>query len=664
MDSLPAAYGGNETLKITLKDKVFPIYIDLYYSVFYDTDVITRRTVVRNEAETSLTIRRIMSMSLDLPDEAFQIYTLDGGWIKEANLHKRPVSYGITINSSTTGASSNRHNPAFLLAEADAKEDYGSVYGLNMIYSGNHYSAVEKSDRDYIRITMGINPHCFEWILSPGEKFETPEAVMTYSNKGFNGMSHHMHDFINEHIVRGEWKKKERPVLINNWEAHFFDFNEGKLLHLAKEAKKLGVELFVLDDGWFGERNSDKAGLGDYKVNQKKLPAGIKGFADKIRKIGLSFGLWFEPEMINEDSDLYRKHPEYAVKLPNRQEVLGRNQLVLDLCQKEVRDYIVKQVTNILDESDISYVKWDMNRHIAEGYSSALQNQGEFYHRYILGLYEVLTRIFVPRPHILLESCSSGGNRFDLGMLCYGPQIWTSDDTDPIERLKIQGGLSYFYPPSTMGAHVSQSPHQQTLRETPLSTRFHAASFGCLGYELDLKYLTREERKDIADQIAFYKKYRRIFQYGRFYRITSYKDNKVLWGSVSEDKETALTALFQTLATAAESSDKLRVLGLKKGVYTVKTRNQRLYLKRFGGLLKHILPIELNPEGAILRMANRHYSLRDSVERYTCSAEALESGIPLREQFIGTGYDKNIRILGDFGSNLYITEKKSQESEI
>ncbi len=661
MNTLPSAYGGDETLKITLKDKVYTIYIDLYYSVFKNTDVITRRAVVRNESEEPLTIRRIMSMSLDLPDEAFQIYTLDGAWIKEANLHKRPVSYGITMNSSTTGASSNRHNPAFLLAEADATENYGSVYAFNLVYSGNHYSIVEKSDRDYLRIAMGINPHCFEWILSPGEKFETPEAVMTYSNKGFNGTSHHMHDFINEHIVRENWKKKDRPVLLNNWEAHFFDFNEGKLLTLAKEAKKLGVELFVLDDGWFGKRNSDKAGLGDYNVNKKKLPTGIKGFANKIKNMGLGFGLWFEPEMVNEDSDLYRKHPEYAIKLPGRQEVLGRNQMVLDLCQKEVRDYIVHQVTTLLDEADISYVKWDMNRHIAEGFSTALKNQGEFYHRYILGLYEILERIFVPRPHILLESCSSGGNRFDLGMLCFGPQIWASDDTDPIERLKIQGGLSYFYPPSTMGAHVSQSPHQQTLRETPLATRFHAACYGCLGYELDLKYLTPEEKKDIADQITFYKKYRRIFQYGRFYRINSYKENKVLWQTVSKDGETALTGFFQTLATAAESSDKLRVLGLKKGTYTVRTRNQRLYLQRFGGLLKHVLPIELNPEGAILRMANRHYSLRDSVEKYTCSAEALESGIPLREQFIGTGYDKNIRILGDFGSNLYITEKKSQE---
>lgn len=659
MDTLPTAYGGNQTVKITLKDRAFPIFIDLYYTIFEKTDVITRRAVVRNEAKTPLSIRRIMSMSMDLPDECFQMYTLDGGWIKEANLRKRPISYGITMNSSTTGASSNYHNPAFMLAEADANEDFGNVYAFNMIYSGNHYSIVEKNERDYVRISIGINPHLFEWIVSPGEKFETPECVMSYSNEGFHGTSNHMHDFVNEHIVRGEYKKKERPVLLNNWEAHFFDFNEGKLLRLAKEAKQLGVELFVLDDGWFGERNDDHAGLGDYTVNPKKLPHGLNAFAEKIKSIGLDFGLWFEPEMVNEDSELYRHHPEYAIKLPNRNAVLGRNQLVLDLCQKEVRDYIVEQVSTILDEVDIRYVKWDMNRHIAEAFSKALQNQGEFYHRYILGLYEVFTRIFVPRPHILLESCSSGGNRFDLGMLTFGPQIWTSDDTDPIERLKIQTGLSYFYPQSTMGAHVSQSPHQQTLRETPLATRFHVACFGCLGYELDLKYLTPEQRKDIAEQIAFYKQYRRIFQFGRFYRILSYKENKVIWEVVSEDKETALTGFFQTLSTAAESSDKLKVTGLTKGMYTVRTRPQKLYIERFGGLIKHVMPMELNPDGVIIRTANRHYSLKDCEETYSCSTEALAAGIPLCEQFIGTGYHEKVRMLGDFGSNLYITEKKN-----
>ncbi|WMJ24035.1 alpha-galactosidase [Paludicola sp. MB14-C6] len=661
MKTLPTAYGEAETLIVTLKDTTNELYVDLYYSVFAEANVITRRAVLRNETDVMITIRRMMSMALDLPDENFQMYTLDGGWIKEANIHKHPISYGIVTNSSTTGASSNRHNPAFLLAEANANEEYGNVYAFNLVYSGNHYSAVEKNERDYVRILMGINPHCFDWKLASKEQFETPECVMTYSNRGLNGMSHQFHNFINNNIVRGNWKKKERPILLNNWEAHFFDFNEHKLLQLAKQAKELGVELFVLDDGWFGERNTDKAGLGDYTVNTKKLPQGMKAFASKIKALGLDFGLWFEPEMVNSDSELYRAHPDYAVKLPSKQAVLGRNQFVLDLCQEEVRDYIVKQVGSILDEANISYVKWDMNRHIAEAFSTAIENQGEFYHRYIIGLYEVLERIFCPRPHILLESCSSGGNRFDLGMLCFSPQIWSSDDTDPIERLKIQAGLSYFYPLSTMGAHVSQSPHQQTLRDTPLATRFHVASFGCLGYELDLKYLSPEEKKDITEQIAFYKQYRNVFQYGKFSRMKTYKSNKVMWQCISEDRKTALTGLFQTLATAAESSDKLNVTGLEKGKYAVHTRPQRLYIERFGGLMKHVLPVELNPDGMILHVANRHYSLRDCIESYICSDNALRAGIPLCEQFIGTGYNEKIRMLGDFGSNLYIAEKINEE---
>lgn len=663
--TLPSSYGGDQTLEITLKDTTSEVFLILYYTVFEKADCITRRGVFKNENDNPLVIRRFMSMMVDLPDENFMIYTLDGGWIKEAHVHKKPVGYGISINSSTTGASSNRHNPAFMLANDIATEDYGHVYGFNLIYSGNHFSSVEKSDRDIVRISAGINPHLFEWRLNKNEDFETPEAVLTFSDKGFNGMSHNMHDFVNWHIVRGQWKQKERPVLFNNWEATFFDYNESKLLQFAKTAKSLGAELFVLDDGWFGERNSDEAGLGDYNVNKKKFPQGLKSFADKIRTMGMDFGLWFEPEMVNPDSDLYRAHPEYAVKHPDKKPVLGRNQLVLDLCSKEVRDHIVEHLGRILDDTAVSYVKWDMNRHIAEGFSFSVSNQGEFYHRYIMGLYDILGRVFEKRPHILLESCSSGGNRFDLGMLCYSPQIWTSDDTDPIERLKIQAGLSYFYPPSTMGAHVSQSPHQQTLRDTPLSTRFNVACFGCLGYEMDLKYLSPEEKKEIKEQIAFYKKHRKVFQYGRFTRIRDArgKENKVIWQSTSNDGSIALTGFFQTQAAAAESDDKLIVTGLRAGRYIVRTRPQRLFIERFGGLVKHILPVELNPDGFVLRMANRFYSLTDCVEEYECSDKALKAGIPLKSQFMGTGYNKNVRMLGDFGSNIYITTAQPRREE-
>lgn len=660
---MPSSIGGDETLKITLKDTTCNVTLNLYYTLYKKANVITRRVLLKNESKDPLIISRIMSMLIDLQGGNFNLFTLDGGWIKEANLHKRPVEYGMLVNSSTTGSSSNRHNPGLMLAMDNTSENSGDVYGFNLIYSGNHYSAVEKSGSHIVRVTLGINPHCFNWNLSQGESFESPEAVMTFSCEGFNKMSQNMHYFVNEHVVRGHWKNRERPVLLNNWEATFFDFNQSKLLHMAKDAKKLGVELFVLDDGWFGDRNNDKAGLGDYSPNLKKLPQGVKGFGEKLRGIGLDFGLWFEPEMVNKNSKLYKTHPEYALVHPNKKPILGRNQLVLDLCNGDVLDYIVKNVSTILDEADIRYVKWDMNRHIGEGYSPSLKNQGEFYHRYILGLYNVLSRIFGPRPNILLESCSSGGNRFDLGMLCFSPQIWCSDDTDPIERLKIQSGLSYFYPLSTMGAHVSSSPHQQTLRETPLATRFNVASFGCLGYELEFKYLSPEEKKDVKEQIAFYKKYRKIFQYGTFSRIETNKNNKVIWQSISKDKNTALTGFFQILGGPSESGDKLVVNGIKNGKYIIRTRPQRLYIDSFGNLIKHILPVNINSEGIIIKTLNRHYSLRDCTLEYKCSSKALAYGIPLCSKFSGTGYNEKVRMLGDFGSNIYITEKVEMEEK-
>lgn len=664
MQELPAAYGTTSEcmhLDIMMLDESNRLELHLIYTVYEKTDVITRRAVIINRNEKKAVFRRALSMMVDLPNRGYRMTTFDGSWITEAHRHDRELTYGICLNSSTTGGSSNQHNPGFLLSERTATQDHGWVFGFNLVYSGNHYGSVELNHSDIARVSLGINDHCFEWELSEGESFETPEAVMTFSDEGFNGMSHHFHDFINAHIVRGDWKGRERPVLINNWEADFFDFKQGKLLKSAEQAKKLGIELFVLDDGWFGARNSDRAGLGDYEVNRKKLPGGMKRFADHVRAAGLDFGLWFEPEMVNEDSDLYRAHPEYAVTLPGKNPTLGRHQRVLDLCKPEVQDYIVENVSKILDEAQISYVKWDMNRHISETYSEGLQNQGEFFHRYTLGLYSILKRIFEPRSHILLESCSSGGNRFDLGMLCFSPQIWASDDTDPIERLRIQEGLSYLYPVSTMGAHVSASPHQQTLRDTVLSTRFNVAAFGCLGYELDLKYLTKVERAEIAEQIAFYKEHRHTLQYGEYSRIAYPKDNKVQWQVRERDNSRAVTGFYQTLVKAAEGYDYLCVKGLDtKKNYHIATKPQRLYLERFGGLARHVLPVKLNPDGLILRTANKVYALQDCVEEYQGSGAMLESGILLNNQFVGTGYDEEIRVLGDFGSNLYVTKEEKE----
>lgn len=655
--TMPCAYDEDgksaETLILYMRDKVYNISLELVYTAYTKENVLTRRAVLTNEEEQPLVIRRLMSMLLDLPNRDYKMVTLDGDWIAEANRHDRRLMPGCFVNQSTTGSSSNRHNPGIMIAEKRANEDSGIVYGFNLVYSGNHYTAVELSSHQMVRVISGINPLCFSWALQKGERFETPEAVMTFSAQGFNDMSHNFHNFVNTRIVRGDWKGQERPVLLNNWEAHFFKFTRRKLLRLARRAEKLGVELFVLDDGWFGKRNDDKAGLGDYYVNRNKLPDGIEGLSKRITKMGLRFGLWFEPESVNIDSVLFQSHPEYAVKLPNREPSFGRNQLLLDLTNPSVREYIVKNVSRILDRADISYVKWDMNRHMSDMFSENCAS-GEFYHRYILGLYEVLEQIFRPRPHILLESCSSGGNRFDLGMLCYSPQIWASDDTDPIERLRIQKGLSYFYPISTMGAHVSQSPHQQTLRATPLSTRFNVAAFGAFGYELDLDELSAVEKKQVKKQIAFYKRYRRTFQFGDFYRYDAEDGNKETFLSVSHDKSKGVLAFIQTLARAGESNDVLSIKGLDKSrTYKLDTVPQKVSVSRFGGLIKHISPVKLKSDGYILRMVNRHYALTDGALSFSASGSALQSGVGLNNQYIGTGYHSNLRLWGDFGSQMY-----------
>ena len=633
---LPQAHGAGETLEITLEQP--GSRLTLYYTAF--PTALVRRTVLENTGDVPITLNKLMSTCVDLPG-SYTMATFNGGWIAEMRRHDTCVGGSKVVNESLTGASSNRHNPGFLLFEPDATETDGRVYGFNLIYSGNHYGSAQQSLQGLTRVMQGINSSNFLWTLAPGEKFETPEAVLCHSDHGLGGMSVNMHRFVHDHIVPVYWQGRPRPVLYNSWEGCVFDFNQHRLLDLADRAKDLGCELFVLDDGWFGARNNDKAGLGDYNVNLKKLPHGMEGLAEKIRAKGMDFGLWFEPESVNPDSDLYRAHPDWALtdSFPH---VLGRNQLLLDLTKPEVRDYIVENVSHILDSAKIAYVKWDMNRH-----SIAL---GAKAHSYILGLYEVLDRIFTPRPGILFESCSSGGNRFDLGMIRFSPQVWASDDTDPIERLTIQGNLSYLYPQSTMGAHVSAAPHAQTLRDTPLSTRGNVAFFGCLGYELDLKHLLPVEIKEIKAQIAFYKQYRQVFQFGMF------KRTKLGWQVASG--KTTLAGVFHGIVHAAPGYEQLRVSGLKPDTqYRVWSLEQTVRIGPFGSLLKHVAPVNIDPHGALLRIADRHFTLPVGAEELTVSGAALMSGILLRPAFRGTGYDKNQRTQGDFGSDIYIVEE-------
>ena len=661
---LPYATGDAQTLNLVLKDKKYEnVKLTLHYTIFEDCNVIARCTTLENSSDAPIYIRKLMSLMLDMPTSDYKMLTLDGGWAKEAHIHEREVSYGILVNDSTTGGSSNRHNPAFLLKSKNADEEQGEVYGFNLIYSGNHYSAVEKGNHDTLRVMSGINPHCFLWKLNPGESFATPQAVISYSDGGTNAFSANMHDFVNSHVIREEFRYSERPIVVNNWEATFFNFNRRKLLALARRAKRLGIEMFVLDDGWFGKRNHDKAGLGDWVVNTKKLPGGISSLSRAIHRMGMKFGLWFEPECVNPDSDLYRAHPDWAISVPDREPSPSRNQLVLDLTRKDVRDYIVDAVSSVLDSAEIEYVKWDYNRHISDMYSSSLRNQGEFFHRYILGLYEILRRIFVEKhPKVLLESCSSGGNRFDLGMLCFSPQIWTSDDTDALERLDIQRGIYTFYPQSSVSAHVSMTPNQQTLRDVPLSTRFNVAMFGTLGYELDFGELTRDERRQIKEQIEFYKSHRALLQYGRLHRYFPSVGERESW-QISRDGET-VAAIYNLSYHASPARDTLRILSADEGrLYEMDTVKQYLRIGRFGSLVKHISPIALRSDGAIMRFVDRNFSMVDGREHYRVSGEALQSGIPLAMQYSGTGYDPDIRILGDGGSTAYLVTDVTDKNE-
>ncbi len=633
---LPQARGADETLQVTLTQP--GARLTLYFALF-DT-AITRRAVLENTGGAPISLHKLMSFCMDLPGE-FEMTTFDGGWIAEASRHTVCVSRSRVVNESRTGFSSHRHNPGFLLSEPGATEEAGRVYGFNLVYSGNHYASAQRSLQDLTRVMQGICPADFSISLAPGQTFETPEAVLCYSAGGFGGLSRQMHRFVMEHIIPGDWRERERPVLYNSWEGCAFHFTHARLLDLARRAKALGCELFVLDDGWFAGRDDDHAGLGDYAVNKKKLPQGLSGLSQRIRELGLQFGLWFEPESVNEDSELYRAHPDWALT-DGFAPVLGRHQLLLDLTKPEVRDYLVENVSRIIDGAQLRYVKWDMNRH-----SVAL---GAKAHAYILGLYDVLRRIFAPRPEVLLESCSSGGNRFDLGMLCFSPQIWCSDNTDPIARRCIQDGLSYLYPQSTFGAHVSAAPHAQTLRQTPLSTRANVAFFGCLGYELDLRQLLDVERTQIAAQIAFYKQYRRLFQFGVFSRLENG------W-QVSLDGVHA-AGVFHSLVPAAPGYERLRLRDLDQNRrYRVRARAQRLRIGQFGALVKHVSPVALDPNGLILRAADRHFMLDDAQEEYRVSGAALCAGILLAPLFRGTGYDKSQRTQGDFGSNVYIIEE-------
>jgi alpha-galactosidase len=657
-----------ESLIITLIDEVTKIEVDLYYTPFIESDTFTRRMIVRNNSNDNITIEKAMSMSLDMFNDDYYMTSFDGAWIRERMINSRKLEQGILKIDSKRGVSSADHNPFIVISQDKTNEMLGKCYGFGLVYSGNFEAVVEKSPFDILRVQMGVNSFDFFYKLNPNEEFITPEVVMSFSKNGFNTLSQNYHSLIKNHIIKPDWNEKERPVLFNNWEATMFDFNEKKIISLAKKAKSLGIELFVLDDGWFGERNDDTKGLGDWYVNKKKLPSGIDKLAKKINDIGLDFGIWVEPEMVNPDSDLYRKHPDWVIRHPKRDYSLGRNQLILDLTKEEVRDYIVDSMISLIDSANIKYVKWDMNRTFSDLYSNTLSSneQGSIIYKYQLGLYNVLERITTRFKDVLFESCASGGNRFDMGMLYYMPQVWASDNTDGFERQKIQYGTSYCYPQSVMGAHVSDSPSAQVVRRTPLETRFNVACFGLLGYEFDLSHLTKFEKKVIKSQIDFYKRYRKILQFGELYRIKSpFSSNNMHLAVVSKDKKECILGIFKTLEKPNGSFEKVDLCFLNESFnYQVKNRTQYHNLKKFGYLVKHALPIKLNPNGSLFhRLSNFYLYETEKDERIISGDKLVNQGFIPKQNFIGTGISEDVRLMGDFGSRLYYFKALEAENE-
>jgi alpha-galactosidase len=568
---LPATYAEDDdeaaTLEVDLADGRSRLVVTLSYTIFRDVAAIARSARIRNDGSQPLRLTTAMSLVLDLPDSDWELVHLGGAWARERQVRTRGLEIGRQSISSTRGSSSAAHNPFVALTRSATTEAHGEALGVALVYSGNFLAEVEVEPYGTARLRIGINPDTFAWELAPGAGFATPEAVVVYTSDGLGEMSDAFHRLFRERLARGTWRDRPRPILVNNWEGTYFDFDEERLVAIATVARDLGIELFVLDDGWFGKRDDDTTSLGDWFVDRRKLPGGIDGLARRITGLGLGFGLWIEPEMVSERSELFAAHPDWAIGIPGRPRTEGRQQLVLDMSRPEVVDHLEQVLSEVLGSGPISYIKWDMNRWISEPWSAGLppERQGEFFHRYILGVYELYRRLTTAFPDILFESCASGGDRFDAGMLAFAPQAWTSDDTDAIERLAIQWGSTLAYPPSSMGAHVSAVPNHQTGRVTPLATRAAVAFFGVFGYELDTTALTDVERAEVRDQVAFYREHRDVLQFGRFVRLRSPFEgdgNTTAWMAVSEDRSRAIVGFYRVMNRPAPGPDRIPLRGL------------------------------------------------------------------------------------------------------
>ncbi len=571
LEQLPATFAQEQecdSLEISMVDDVLGLEVKLLYSVYRDLDVITRSAQVANQGtrEPVIYLTKALSACLDMDNQDYSLLTLHGSWARERRMQYRKIGYGRQGTFSERGETSHQEHPFAALTTPDVTQTCGEVYAMHFVYSGNFEAQVGMDQFDQVRMLMGINPYHFSLKLEAGMHFQTPEVVMVYSDSGLGKMTRTFHALYRKHLIRSSWRDKKRPILINNWEGTYFDFNTDKLLAIASGAAKLGIEMLVMDDGWFGNRCDDNRALGDWYVNEDKLPGGLERLVSEVNKLGMKFGIWMEPEMISPDSDLYRAHPDWAIQIPGRAPGLARNQLVLDLTRREVLEYVWSRIQAILDSANIEYVKWDMNRQLSDIGSAELapDTQGELYHRYVLAVYELQERLVTHYPNLLLENCSGGGARFDPGMLYYSPQIWCSDDTDAIERLSIQEGTALVYPLSTMGAHISDCPNHTVGRVTPFRTRGHVALAGTFGYELDITKLRPDELEQIPQQVAMYHQYNDLVREGEYYRLASYHENHQYdcWQVVAEDGSKSLITFVQVTARANCHSRRIKLQGL------------------------------------------------------------------------------------------------------
>ena len=652
MEGYPNPHGADEEFVVLCRDEAMGAELELHYVLFVASDVIGRYCVVRNVGEGDFSLRRIMSYQFTFQDQGYVLKGSYSSWAGEFQNSETPIGNFRYEFGSDSGSSGDQHNPFFMVKSAQATLRHGNCYGFNLIYSGSHRTTVEKDAFGLIRVIAGISPQGFEKVLAKGESFMTPMAVLTFSHLGLNGISRHMHHFVNHCVIPENFAFKPRPIAFNNWEGTYMKFTEAKLKALAKTAADLGCELFVLDDGWFGHRDTDSTSLGDWNVYKKKLPHGIEGIANYVHDLNMKFGLWFEPEAISPDSDLFAAHPDWAIQDGIHKPSLGRHQLVLDLTKPEVRDFLFEALSNHLSTGLIDFVKWDYNRPFSD-----LPASGSFCHDYILGLYDLLERLVSAFPNILFENCASGGGRNDLGMFCYFPQGWVSDDTDSFERAKMQAEMAYGYPPSVMSNHVSAKTSHQMLRRTGYGTKFDVACIGILGYEMDISDLDSIDVKAIKDQIKFYKKYRETLQYGIYFLHDTLENGRLIvqMGGARE----SLVTYVNAAQTPHPGNETLPLTGLKpEATYHYFVRHEMHNLKTFGSLINMVTPIHIKEEGVLVNTLSRYRGLDAEGLEGKASGATLNAGaLQIGRQWAGTGYDESTRILLDFGARVYVFEQ-------